>query len=125
MPEAGGADYSIPAYRMPKSVMVPVTRSPAWHPLRVGRGLGGDAASLRDLRSVTRVCSWHRPLDAKSLRLEKGELLDSGLKFLIGVQVGGRRASVGERVLVIGGGSVAVDVALTGGASRTRVSMAA
>jgi CO/xanthine dehydrogenase FAD-binding subunit len=44
--------------------------------------------------------------------LEKGELLDSGLEFLINVQTGNAKA-VGERVLVIGGGSVAVDVALT------------
>ena len=72
----------------------------------------------------------------KSLRLEKGELLESGLEFLISVQTadstesragkrgqarrlpysgvdGGAKPEVGKRVLVIGGGSVAVDVALT------------
>ena len=64
--------------------------------------------------------------NGKSLRLEKGELLDSGLKFLIGVQVGGSaKPSVGKRVLVIGGGSVAVDVALTARRlGATEVSMA-
>ena len=53
-------------------------------------------------------------------------MLDSGLKFLIGVQVGGSaQPKVGKRVLVIGGGSVAVDVALTARRlGATEVSMA-
>ena len=50
--------------------------------------------------------------NGKTLRLENGELLDSGLEFLIDVQRGNPKP-VGERVLVIGGGSVAVDVAIT------------
>ena len=45
------------------------------------------------------------------LKIEEGELLDSGLEFLINVQKG--KKPVGKKVLVIGGGSVAVDVALT------------
>ena len=58
---------------------------------------------------------WH----GKSLRLERGELLDSGLEFLIDLQRGVERP-VGERVLVIGGGSVAVDVAITARRSGAR-----
>ena len=62
--------------------------------------------------------------NGKSLRLERGELLDSGLEFLIDLQRGVERP-VGERVLVIGGGSVAVDVAITARRSGARqVSMA-
>ena len=58
--------------------------------------------------------------NGKTLRLEQGELLDSGLEFLIDVQTRRARSRVGERVLVIGGGSVAVDVAITARRSGAR-----
>lgn len=130
MPEAGGMlTYSIPAYRMPKDVMAAQVRALEGMGIRfeLGAALGGAGASLHDLKVrydalflATGV--WN----GKSLRLEKGELLGSGLKFLIGVQVGGSaQPSVGKRVLVIGGDSVAVDVALTARRlGATEVSMA-
>jgi len=118
MPEAGGMlTYSIPAYRMPKDVMAAQVRALRGMGIRfeLGAALGGDGASLDDLRKRFEALFLATGLwTGKSLRLEKGELLDSGLKFLIGVQVGGsEQPRVGKRVLVIGGGSVAVDVALT------------
>jgi NADPH-dependent glutamate synthase beta subunit-like oxidoreductase len=109
--------YSIPAYRMPKDVMAAQVRALEGMGIRfeLGAALGGEGSSLRDLRERYDALFLATGLwNGKSLRLEKGELLDSGLKFLIGVQVGGSaQPTVGKRVLVIGGGSVAVDVALT------------
>jgi len=118
MPEAGGMlTYSIPAYRMPKDVMTAQVRALEGMGIRfeLGAALGAEGASLDDLRKRYEALFLATGLwQGKSLRLEKGELLDSGLKFLIGVQVGGSTPPrVGRRVLVIGGGSVAVDVALT------------
>jgi NADPH-dependent glutamate synthase beta subunit-like oxidoreductase/CO/xanthine dehydrogenase FAD-binding subunit len=118
MPEAGGMlTYSIPAYRMPKDVMaaqVHALEGMGIH-FELGVALGGEGASLHDLRARFEGLFLATGLwNGKSLRLEKGELLDSGLKFLIGVQDGNSaQPIVGKRVLVIGGGSVAVDVALT------------
>ena len=118
MPEAGGMlTYSIPSYRMPKDVMAAQVRALEGMGIRfeLGAALGNDGASLEDLRKRFEAVFLATGLwNGKSLRLEKGELLDSGLKFLIGVQMGGSaKPKVGKRVLVIGGGSVAVDVALT------------
>ena len=112
--------YSIPAYRMPKDVMAAQVDTLQGMGIRfeLGAALGaaeGAAASLHDLREHYESVFLATGLwTGRPLRLEKGELLDSGLEFLIGVQAGGgTMPRVGERVLVIGGGSVAVDVALT------------
>lgn len=118
MPRAGGMlTYSIPAYRMPKDVMAAQVHALEGMGIRfeLGAPLGGDSASLQDLRERYESVFLATGLwKGRSLRLDKGELLDSGLAFLIGVQTGGSELPhVGERVLVIGGGSVAVDVALT------------
>ena len=129
-PEAGGMlTYSIPAYRMPKDVMAAQVHALEGMGIRfeLGAALGGNGASLHDLQERFEGLFLATGLwNGKSLRLEKGELLDSGLRFLIGVQVGGSaQPSVGKRVLVIGGGSVAVDVALTARRlGATEVSMA-
>ena len=130
MAAAGGMlTYSIPAYRMPKDVMAAQVRAFEGMGIRfeLGAALGGEGASLQDLRERYEALFLATGLwNGKSLRIEKHELLDSGLKFLLGVQVGGSaRPSVGQRVLVIGGGSVAVDVALTARRlGATQVSMA-
>src|SRR5512137_176131 len=107
MPEAGGMlTYSIPAYRMPKDVMAAQVRALEGMGIRfeLGAALGGEGASLNDLRKRLDAVFLATGLwNGKSLRLEKSELLDSGLKFLIGVQVGGTaRPKAGKRVLVIG-----------------------
>jgi NADPH-dependent glutamate synthase beta subunit-like oxidoreductase/CO/xanthine dehydrogenase FAD-binding subunit len=118
MPEAGGMlTHSIPAYRMPKDVMAAQVRALEGMGIRfeLGAALGGNGLSLESLRRRFDALFLATGLwKGKSLRIEKGELLESGLKFLIAVQTGGdARPKVGRRVLVIGGGSVAVDVALT------------
>jgi NADPH-dependent glutamate synthase beta subunit-like oxidoreductase/CO/xanthine dehydrogenase FAD-binding subunit len=116
MPEAGGMlTYSIPAYRLPKAVVKAQVRALAGMGIRfeLGAGVGGDGRSLQDLRAHHDSVFLATGLwQGKSLRMERGELLDNGLEFLINVQRGVPQ-TVGERVLVIGGGSVAADVAIT------------
>jgi CO/xanthine dehydrogenase FAD-binding subunit len=79
----------------------------------LGATIGDDGRTLQELReSHDSVFLATGLWQGKSLRMERGELLDNGLEFLINVQRGIPQ-SVGERVLVIGGGSVAADVAIT------------
>ena len=116
MPEAGGMlSYSIPAYRLPKAIVRAQVRALEGMGIRfeLGAGVGSDGLTLEDLRERYQSVFLATGLwNGKKLRLEKGELLDSGLEFLINVQQGDAKP-VGKRVLVIGGGSVAVDVAST------------
>ena len=107
--------YSIPAYRLPKAVVRAQVSALESMGIRfeLGASVGGDGLTLQDLRARHQSVFLATGLwNGKKLRLERGELLDSGLEFLINVQRGVPNA-VGERVLVIGGGSVAVDVAIT------------
>jgi len=120
MPEAGGMlMYSIPAYRLPKSVVAAQVRALEGMGIRfalgaaVGAAMGGDGRSLQDLQEHHDSVFLATGLwSGRSLRMERGELLDNGLEFLINVQRGAT-PRVGARVLVIGGGSVAADVAIT------------
>ncbi len=116
MPEAGGMlTYSIPAYRLPKAV-VRAQVSALEHmgiQFELGACVGIEGLTLQELRARYDSVFLATGLwNGKKLRLEKGELLDSGLEFLINVQTG-KEKPAGQRVLVIGGGSVAVDVAIT------------
>jgi NADPH-dependent glutamate synthase beta subunit-like oxidoreductase/CO/xanthine dehydrogenase FAD-binding subunit len=116
MPEAGGMlSYSIPGYRLPKTVVQSQVNALEGMGIqfKFGAHIGSAGLTLQDLRSRYQSVFLATGLwKGKKLRLEKGELLDSGLEFLIDVQTGNTKP-VGQRVLVIGGGSVAVDVALT------------
>jgi NADPH-dependent glutamate synthase beta subunit-like oxidoreductase len=116
MPEAGGMlTYSIPAYRLPKSVVQAQVRALAGMGIRFEQGanIGGPGLTLDDLRARHQSIFLATGLwTGRSLRMERGELLDNGLEFLINFQRGIPQR-VGERVLVIGGGSVAADVAIT------------
>ncbi len=116
MPEAGGMlTYSIPAYRLPKAVVREQVTVLAGMGIRfeLGANIGGPGLTLGDLRARHDSVFLATGLwNGRMLRLERSELLDSGLEFLIDVQRGIPRR-VGKRVLVIGGGSVAVDVAIT------------
>jgi NADPH-dependent glutamate synthase beta subunit-like oxidoreductase/CO/xanthine dehydrogenase FAD-binding subunit len=116
MPEAGGMlTYSIPAYRLPKAVVRAQIAALESTGIRfeLGVAVGSDSLTLQDLRARYQSVFLASGLwNGKKLRLEGGELLGSGLEFLIKVQRGVPQ-TVGERVLVIGGGSVAVDVAIT------------
>ena len=116
MQEAGGMlRYSIPEYRLPKAVVqaqVSALESMGIQ-FELGAKVGIIGLTLEDLRARYQSVFLATGLwNGKKLRLEKSELLDSGLEFLINVQTGAVMP-VGERVLVIGGGSVAVDVAIT------------
>ena len=107
--------YAIPSYRLPKEVVLKqacaLERMGVLFKLNAEAGGGG--LSLKALRKkydavFLSTGAWR----AKLLELEKAELLQSGLRFLIDIQRGAAPA-VGRRVLVIGGGSVAVDVAIS------------
>ncbi len=115
MPEAGGMlRYGIPAYRLPNEV---IRRQAALLEqvgveFRFGVEVGKDVALSQieaDYASVFLAPgAWCQP----KLGLENEELLTPGLPFLRDVK-DGLREKPGERVVVIGGGNVAVDVALT------------
>ncbi len=116
LPEAGGMlAYGIPAYRLPGEV---VRRQVAalegmGIAFRLGARVGAPGLSLRTLRSrhdgvFLATGSWVQ----KPLGLPHEELLTSGLAFLRGIREG-TVTSAGRRVLVIGGGSVALDVAIS------------
>lgn len=112
--EPGGMlRYSIPAYRLPKDVLA--RQVEAYRQMGVvflpNVELGRDVI-LQDLRDeydavFVATGGWQQ----YRLGLENEELLGSGLDFLKDVATGGRELPAGN-VLVIGGGSVAVDVAV-------------
>jgi len=116
MPEAGGMlAYSIPAYRLPKAIVQAYVQALAGMGIRfeLGMDIGRPGHSLEDLHvryaSVFLATGlWQQ----KALRMENDALLDSGLWFLIDIQRC-RAKPVGRRVLIIGGGRVAVDVAIS------------
>ena len=123
MPEAGGMlIYSIPEYRLPKErvrAQVSALESMGIR-FELGANVGSHDLTLADLRAHHQSVFLATGLwNGRKLRLDHGELLDSGLEFLISIQTGGAKP-VGERVLVIGGGSVAVDVAITARRSGAR-----
>jgi NADPH-dependent glutamate synthase beta subunit-like oxidoreductase len=114
-PEAGGMlRYCIPAYRLPKDVLAKQVAALAGMGIEFRLGVAiGPKLPLSRLRQTHDAVflapgAWRQ----KTLGLEREELLTSGLDFLVEVQRG-RRAAPGKQVLVIGGGSVAVDVAIT------------
>lgn len=116
MPEAGGMlSYSIPAYRLPKEVVqkqIHALEHMGIH-FQFGVRVGEGDYSLEKLKASHDCVFLATGLwKSKQLRLEKSELLDSGLEFLLNVQLK-KPTPVGQRVLVIGGGSVAVDVSIT------------
>lgn len=116
MPEAGGMlRYCIPAYRLPKDVLARQIAAYASMGIEfvLDADLGGPKLSLKKLRKdfdavFLATGGWRQ----KKLGIEHEELLVSGLDFLVGTMRGNRELP-GRSVLVIGGGSVAVDVAIT------------
>lgn len=116
MPEAGGMlTYSIPAYRLPKEIVRKQMRafeSMGIH-FKLGTKIGAKGFTLRDLRqSFAAVFIATGAWRQKTLDIDKSDLLTSGMEFLISIARGRREPPKG-RVLVIGGGNVAVDVALS------------
>jgi NADPH-dependent glutamate synthase beta subunit-like oxidoreductase len=115
-PEAGGMlTYSIPAYRLPKEIVRALVGAyeKTGIEFRLDVDIGRGQASLKALRQnfdsvFLATGAWKE----KKLGIEREELLLSGLDFLAGIQRGSREIP-GKKVLVIGGGNVAVDVALS------------
>jgi len=115
MEEAGGMlAYGIPAYRLPKDIVSRVikTLENAGIEFKLGVDVGRDIALeevRRDFASVFLATgAWNQP----SIGLDGEELTKSGLQFLTNINRGIREAP-GKRVLVIGGGNVAVDVGIS------------
>ena len=113
MREAGGMlTYSIPAYRLPKAVVRKQIEALQHMGVEFVLGAAIETDSLISLNrsfdsTFLATGAWHD----KSIGIEGAEYLKSGLEFLIGLQT--VRRAPGERVLVIGGGGVAVDVAIS------------
>ncbi|MCX5792729.1 MAG: FAD binding domain-containing protein [Elusimicrobia bacterium] len=114
LPRAGGMlAYAIPAYRLPRNLVR--AQIAALEAMGISFELNaeiGRGVSLRALRKefdsvFLATGAWAQ----KNLRLEKAELLTSGMAFL--TEGGPGRRPAGRNVLVIGGGNVAVDVART------------
>jgi NADPH-dependent glutamate synthase beta subunit-like oxidoreductase/CO/xanthine dehydrogenase FAD-binding subunit len=115
-PEAGGMlTYCIPAYRLPKKVVARLVQAyrNMGIELRLGTDVGRGQASLQRLRrQYDAVLLATGAGKQKKLRMEREEMLLSGIDFLTSIQREGGKAP-GKKVLVIGGGSVAVDVAIS------------
>ena len=115
MKEAGGMlRYCIPSNRLPRAVIhqqVEALRGMGIK-FKLGTDLGSDESFDQLRNQYDSVFLATGAWSQKSLGIEKEELLTSGLDFLTNVSMGDR-ASPGTKVLVIGGGNVAVDVAIT------------
>ncbi|MGA2531158.1 MAG: FAD binding domain-containing protein [Acidimicrobiales bacterium] len=124
MGEAGGMlTYSIPDYRLPRVVVQ--------EQIAALRHMGIEFVTRANIQKDTLV-ELQSDFDStflatgawqdKTLSVAGGEYLESGLEFLIGVRTS--RQSPGEQVLVIGGGGVAIDVAISArrlGAKRVTI----
>jgi NADPH-dependent glutamate synthase beta subunit-like oxidoreductase/CO/xanthine dehydrogenase FAD-binding subunit len=116
MPEAGGMlAYGIPGYRLPADVLRRQVAALEGMGIafRLGAKVGERGLSLRTLRArhdgvFLATGAWAQ----RTLNLAHEDLLTPGLGFLRGIRAGTVTA-VGRRVLVIGGGSVALDVAIS------------
>jgi NADPH-dependent glutamate synthase beta subunit-like oxidoreductase/ferredoxin len=117
-PVAGGMlRLGVPEYRLPRELIdLEIQAILALGPkLKPNQALGRDLA-LADLRhdfdAMFIAIGTYR---SRNLNIE-GEELDGILRavdFLINVNLGGYNLDLGQRVLVIGGGNVAIDVART------------
>jgi NADPH-dependent glutamate synthase beta subunit-like oxidoreductase/ferredoxin len=117
-PVAGGMlRLGVPEYRLPRELIeLEIQSILALGPsLKLNQVLGRDfilADLRRDFDAVFLAIGTYR---GRKLNLE-GEQLDGVLRaidFLINVNLGGYNLDLGERVLVVGGGNVAMDVART------------
>ncbi|MDR3209428.1 MAG: FAD-dependent oxidoreductase, partial [Oscillospiraceae bacterium] len=114
-PEAGGMlMYAIPAYRMPKDIVRKLIK--AFENMgivfKTNTKLGVDVQPEDLEKQYDSVCyatgTWKRPVAG----LSGEELTVFGLDFLVQVK-DWMNGKVGEEVFVMGGGNVAMDVALT------------
>ena len=117
-PAAGGMlRLGVPAYRLPREVIdLEIQAILALGPeLKLNQRLGRDF-TLADLRAeFDAVFIAIGTFGSRKLNIE-GEQLDGVLRavdFLINVNLGGYNLDLGKRIIVIGGGNVAMDVART------------
>jgi NADPH-dependent glutamate synthase beta subunit-like oxidoreductase len=117
-PAAGGMlRLGVPEYRLPRDLIdLEIQAILALGPtLKLNQALGKDfslAELRREFDAVFLAIGTYR---SRQLNVE-GEQLDGVLRavdFLINVNLGGYNLDLGKRVLVIGGGNVAMDVART------------
>ena len=116
MPEAGGMlTYCIPAYRLPREVIQKqlAALEAMGIVFQLNATIGSKGLTLKDLRQkfdhvFLATGAWRQ----KTLPLEKADRLLSGIDFLIRTAQG-NPPKLGKRILVIGGGNVAVDVAVS------------
>jgi len=115
MEEPGGMlTYTIPAYRLPKDIVRRQIRTleNIGIEFKVKVNVGTDV-TLEDIRkSFDSVFIASGAWGQRVLGIENEELLISGLEFLASVNLGLREAPR-RKILVIGGGNVAVDVSIT------------
>jgi NADPH-dependent glutamate synthase beta subunit-like oxidoreductase len=115
MPKAGGMlRYGIPAYRLPKDVLDKQIRmlENIGVEFSLNTEIGKDA-KLADIRNEYEAVflatgAWK----AASINLNGEEKTVPAMQFLQDVALG-RKEKTGDKVVVIGGGSVAVDAAIT------------
>lgn len=115
MKEPGGMlNHCIPTYRLPKDIVR--------KQVKVLEDIGIAFKTMTDVGTNVTFESLRKKFDAvflatgawqqRKLGIEKEELLMEGVEFLQKVAAGDR-SRPGNKVLVIGGGNVAVDVAMT------------
>ncbi len=116
MPEAGGMlTYGIPADRLAKDVVQRQINAfkAMGIEFKFNVTVGQEGVTLTDLRkNFKHVFLASGAWGERSLPMEKSELLTPGIDFLAAMGLG-KKPVVGKTVLVIGGGNVAVDVAVT------------
>jgi NADPH-dependent glutamate synthase beta subunit-like oxidoreductase/CO/xanthine dehydrogenase FAD-binding subunit len=115
MEEAGGVlTYGIPPYRLPKDVVknqvkaIESTGVQFKYKVNIGQDMSLEVLQQEYDAVFCATGAWKQP----ALGLKGEELLTPGLEFLTHINQGLRKINA-QKVLVIGGGSVAVDVALS------------
>jgi NADPH-dependent glutamate synthase beta subunit-like oxidoreductase len=105
--------YGIPPYRLPKDIVSRQIKALEETGIQFNLKVDvGSDITLEDLRrDFDAVFCATGAWGQSSLGIENEELLLSGIEFLTQVNFGLRKAP-GRRILVIGGGNVAVDVAI-------------
>lgn len=116
MPEAGGMlTYGIPADRLSKDVVKKLIKAfeAMGIQFKMNTTVGQKGSTFKDLRKkFNHVFLASGAWGERTLAMEKAELLTPGLDFLASTELG-QKPDIGKKVLVIGGGNVAVDVAVT------------
>ena len=106
--------YCIPAYRLPKDVLKKEIDAleAMGITFKLNAAIGEEGTTLKDLQDkFNHVFLATGAWGQRTLDIEKSELLTSGVDFLI--EIGSeKKPPLGDNVLVIGGGNVAMDVAV-------------